>query len=304
MGAQPPTQQASSHLLQVLTRPGPCRRRWEQRVTRRRAETINQRAVCRVLADWLFHEGYEVSSDSLKDRVARALHGEVLSPETLRWFIGAFDVPKEDADVLWARMLGTSATQVRAVTGLLELPSIRASIGKATEYQTRSLHERHRLGTDGLPLDHRTSHVVEALSDGLDRYPYRFDTNAAAVEVMEGGTAGPLYRLSDELFAVDIVLARPLRAGETASLEYRTVFDYREPPTTEFRRAVLRRLESLKIRVEFHPNRLPSELYWAEWEGVDGPISRQEEVALDDQHSVHRYLTAVERAVVGFHWQW
>ncbi|WP_410566122.1 hypothetical protein [Amycolatopsis sp. cmx-4-61] len=46
-------------------------------------------------------------------------------------------------------------------------------------------------GADGLPVHHRTRHVVVRAIDELRCCCYRFDTDAASVEVVRGGTAGP-----------------------------------------------------------------------------------------------------------------
>jgi hypothetical protein len=45
-------------------------------------------------------------------------------------------------------------------------------------------------------------------------------------------------------------------------------------------------------------------VWWAVWDGVDGGIVEQEPVSLDIQHSVHRYLSSLEKTVTGFHWEW
>lgn len=304
MEAKPGVQEAAAYLRELLVRPGAYRQRWERRAERPRKGEINQRAVCKVLARQLWEEGLDLSEASLKDRVSRALRGDVLSPETLTLFVKAFDVSEEDTQELWTRLFNSSADRVAVVTGGLRPPPTYPVETEARQYRTVSLHEFHRVGADGLPADHRTIHVVEALSDGLARYPYRFDTNAAVVEVVRGGKASPLYQFDEKLYAVDILFARPLQQGETASLEYLTLFHYRTPPPREFRRAVYRRVESLQIRVEFHPQKLPSFICWGEWTELDGPITRQEEVVLDDELAVHRYLTAVEQAIVGFYWDW
>src|SRR5438270_202725 len=58
------------------------------------------------------------------------------------------------------------------------------------------------------------------------------------------------------------------------------------------------------IRVQFHPGKLPGSVVWAVWDGMDGPIIDRENVALDSQFAVHRYLRLAETTVVGFHWDW
>ena len=147
---------------------------------------------------------------------------------------------------------------------------------------------------------------LEAVVDGVDRVPYRADTNALTIEVGQGfsGLAGPFYQPVAELFVVDMLLAKPLAAGETATLEYSAGFHYAMPPAPEFRRVVQYFVEDLDIRVEFHPDRLPGHVVWAVWDGMDGPIVEREPVVLDSQFAVHRYLRLAEKTVAGFHWDW
>ena len=71
----------------------------------------------------------------------------------------------------------------------------------------------------------------------------------------------------------------------------------------QYRRAAMRRAENFDFRVEFHPDRLPREVWWAVWDGVDGDVIA-DPFALDSQHSVHRFMRSLERTVVGFHWVW
>lgn len=134
-----------------------------------------------------------------------------------------------------------------------------------------------------------------------------FDTNAAAVEVLRGGSAGPLRRVSTGLFGVDIVFTAPLAAGETSSLEYRTVFSYRDAPPPEFRRAaVTRPVSNVVVRVQFHPERLPAAVEWAQWDDFapEAEPVATEAVDLDAEAAVHRYVARLERAAVGFRWTW
>ena len=101
-----------------------------------------------------------------------------------------------------------------------------------------------------------------------------------------------------------MLLAKPLMAGETATLEYSASFHYAAPPPPEFRRVVQSFVENLDIRVQFHPDRLPGSVVWAVWDGLDGPIVEREPAVLDSQFAVHRYLRLAEQTAVGFHWDW
>jgi hypothetical protein len=143
--------------------------------------------------------------------------------------------------------------------------------------------------------------------DGMASYQYRIDTPEADIKVIRGGKLGTLYQLSEQLWAVDISFNHPLRYGEEAYVDYWTNFHYSQPPATEFRRGAHRRVEHLDMRLEFHPDRLPRRLWWAEWADYRAPaeaIVEREELVLDEELSAHRYLEAIEHTVVGYHWEW
>jgi hypothetical protein len=177
---------------------------------------------------------------------------------------------------------------------------------EAPAHRTVSLHEWHTVGPDGLPLRHRTVHVLRALRSGLASYTFRFDSREARVRAVRGCTATEPRRDADGLVAVDLLLPRPLAAGETALLEYETSFDWRSVPPPQMRRAMRQRVERLDMRVEFSPQRLPARLEWAVWDGF-GPgagIRAAEVVELDDEHAAHRFVDAAEGVTVGFTWTW
>jgi hypothetical protein len=308
---------AASYLLELLQRPGGYRRLWEQYVVRARRSGITQLAVAEVLARhlWSYPRGHgdaDVLPHQLKDTVSRALTGKLLSRSTLALFIDAFGISDAEADRLWQLWEGSGSVSVlsgpRAVTPRTE-EELRAVLGPR-RHQTLSLHDHVHVGADGRVARARTLQVVEATADGLDRIPYLYDTKALTLEVGQGCTelSGDLYQVSDELFVTYITLAKTLDVGETITLEYWTTFQYpgdpADPHEREYRRAVMGRLENFDMRVEFHPDRLPSGVWWASWDGVDGEILEQDAVGLDRQHSAHRYLRFIEKTVAGFYWRW
>ena len=295
--------EAARYLGELLGRPGPYRRQWQARATRLRGDEINHRAVCRVLAPVVWADGLDIPEDSLKDRVARALRGEVLSPQTLTWFVDAFGFRRDEAETLWALLLG-AVPRSRVVAGRARAPKGSPAGSGVERYRSVTVYETHRIGPDGRPREHVTSQVVEALVDGLDAVRYRFDTTDVEIEVLRGGTLSPLYRLDDHFHAVDIHLRRTLAAGETASVEYRTSFRYGQAPPRVYRRAVFRRLESLRMQVEFDQALVPSKVWWAEWDDLEGDPTSLEPVELDDELSVQRFVSVMERAIVGFTWDW
>jgi len=299
-------QEAGNYLRELLERPGWYRRRWEQHVERRRPK-INRTAVAQVLANQLQVTperpgDSDATSRQVRHRVERALSGELLTPATLRLFIEAFSMSEADERTLWARF-GAQTDGRREIVGQFAVTPAEAAVMGPQQHRTVLLHEFHRLGADGLPAEHRTVQTIEALVDGLDRYAYRFDTATTSVEVLQGGRAGSLYAINTELSAVDIELTQPLQRGEIASLEYRALFHYRDPPPPEFRRAARFRVENLLIRVQFDAGKLPASVWWAVWDGREGPIVEQEPVSIDKELAVKRYLQAIEQTVVGFHWR-
>jgi hypothetical protein len=172
------------------------------------------------------------------------------------------------------------------------------------------LREYHYLGPDGLPAVHRTDQIIEATVDGLDRIPYTADTAMLTVDVQNGGIPSPLYqiRASDGniYYALDILLDRPLLRGDTAVLNYTTTFSYAEPPPTEVRRGFRRKVDSYMLWVRFHPDMVPTSVWWAEWDGVTGgKLTRREPVELGPELETHRFLQGgAAQAVVGFCWEW
>jgi hypothetical protein len=302
-------QAAAAYLRELLLRPGRYRRTWEQYAERSRAGQVNQLAVAEVLAHYLGQhprakDDAGVVPRQLKDTAARALSGKLLSKATLALFMDAFELGPPERQQL--TKLWEGSARVRVLSGPRAIREDQASMLGGRQVKTLSLHDHHYLGPDGWPARHRVIHVIEAIADGVDRLPYRADTNALTVEAGQGfsGLAGPFYQPVAELYVVDMLLARPLMAGETATLEYSASFHYAAAPPPEFRRVVQAFVENLDIRVQFHPDRLPATVVWAVWDGLDGPIVQREPVDLDSQFAVHRYLRLAEQTAVGFHWDW
>ncbi len=310
-------QAAAAYLRELLLRPGRYRRRWEQYAERSRSGQVNQLAVAEVLARYRWsHPRAQGDSDvlprQLKDTVMRALSGKMLSRATLSLFIDAFGFTDGEEDRL--RRLAAGSGRISVLSGPRAMhPDVIADVADIfgpPRTQTVSLHDHVTVGADGLVGRARTLKVIEAIADGVDRIPFIFDTDAITLEVGQGckGISGQLHQLREDVFTTDILLAKDLALGETLTLEYWNSFHYRDEPMDagkcEYRRASIRRAENFDIRVEFHPDRLPRQVWWAVWDGMNGDVLTQESVVLDSQHSVHRYMRSLERTVVGFHWAW
>ncbi len=308
---------ASSYLRELLLRPGGYRRLWEQHVVRARTGEINQLAVAEVLAHHLWSYPREpadadVRAHQLKDTVSRALSGRLLSRSALGLFTDAFGFADHEVDRLWRLWEGSGLISVlsgpRAMGSKAE-QVLTAALGPR-RHQTLSLHDHVQVGSDGRMTRSRTLQVIEAIADELDRIPYLYDTNTLTLEVGQGckGASGYLSQIGDGVFATEILLAKVLSVGETATLEYWTSYGYPGDPLDgherEYRRAVMGRMENFDMRVEFHPRRRPACLWWATWDGVEGDIIERESVTLDSQCSAHRYLRFAEKTVAGFYWSW
>jgi len=313
-------QAAAAYLRELLLRPGRYRRLWEQYAERSRPGQVNQLAIAEVLAHHLWEHPRtaadgEVLARQLKDTVLRAVSGRLLSKSTLTLFIDAFGMPELEQERL--RKLWDGSSRISVLSGPHAMaPEVTAEVVAAlgpARHQTVSVHDHHLVGRDGLAVRTRTLQVVEAIADGIDRIPYIYDTNALTLELGQGckGLDGYLQRISGDIYKADILLAKPLGLGETLTLEYVTSFHYPDEPeeqrddaTRQYRRATRRRMESFDIRVEFHPDKLPENVWWAIWNGMEGEVIAQEEADLDSQHAAHRYLRSIENTVVGFHWAW
>lgn len=297
---------AGLHLRLLLLRPGPYRDKWEQYARDVSPDGIRQEAVCQVIAQYLYDAGEREETDTtvargLKDRVSRGISGDGLSLETLRWFEQAFALSPHDAQR--AHELYQGDLHPLVIVGDLQPPPG----GLMARHETTLLFEHHFIGRDGLPVRHHTQQTLRSLIEGMTSYQYRFDTPDVEVRVRRGGEPSAVLQLTDEMWAVDITFRHPLRYGEELYLDYWAICSYRQPPPPVFRRAAHVKVQHLDMRVEFLSEKLPQQLWWAEWEdyrGLDESIISRELVSLDEEHSVHRYLESMEHAVAGFCWAW
>lgn len=292
-------------LREFLRRPGQYRKVWEYaariRNLRIPPDDLSEEAIRRVLVK---HDGGNPDDGRLmKDKVNRALRGKTLEPETLELLIAAFGMTPADADHL--RTLLAGAEKSRIIVGQLPL-KLDIAVAPA-EHETVHLIEEHYLGPDGLPARHETTQTIIVTADSMSHYPYRCDTDEIkSLSLVRGGTCRQPTHVQDQVYEYDIDFGRVLCQGDDWCLKYVLEFDYRQPPPAEFRRVAYRRVDSLNLYLQFHPDRIPRQVWWCEWAHfVDGTLPAHEEpVDLNEECSVSHCLTYIERAVVGFRWQW
>jgi hypothetical protein len=308
---------AAEYLRQLLLKPGPYRDAWQRHVARPRDGVINQMAVAEVIATRLravpCHPGdAQVMPYQLRDTVLGALSGRQLTAETCRLFADAFGFAEYEADRL--RRLREGSARISVLSGSHAVSAqaerdVDHALGRR-RHQTVSLHDHIYIAADGRIDSVRTMQVIEALATDLDRIPFLCDTSVTTIEVGHGckGLAAELRQIGPDVFGTEILLARTLGIHETSTLEYRVTYrfpgDLADPAEREHRRAVMRSVENLDMRVEFHPGKLPLQVWWARWDGIEGGVQEREVVTLDSQHSAHRYLRSLDKTVVGFYWQW
>jgi hypothetical protein len=282
------------------------RRLWQEQSARRRSDGISKAGVARVIALHLWGSGERADSEitlprNLKDRVRRALDGGSITPQTLAWFVEAFGMDERDERTLWA----TLAIDQEMPAGISYTMQSNRKLALAQRHRTIALFERYAIGADRNLAARRTLHTIMALEDGVDVYPFDHEPAADGVEVIYGGTLGESHRYEDGWQMAAIMLERPLKRGETVSLEYET----RYPPgayfATELRRSARGRSENIDIAVTFDPAAPPRGVFWAIWPDREcGTPVKDEAVTLNSRHSARRFVRFIEETVVGFRWTW
>jgi hypothetical protein len=296
--------ETSRMLWALLSKHPEHRIRWSQRGRPARstrpecAGALNYAAISDVVSDWVIDNEHHLDKlptpRSLKDRVRRALTGTLLEPRTLRWLTEAFEMDHEETKRLFTTLHGYDTAGGWWPQEWQTLP--------VSGHRTRLLSEHHVVGADRRPAWHHTVQVIEAEAEELTAYPFIFDTPEAIVVVDEGGLAGPVHQVRDDLWCCSLNLTTPLPRGRTTSLSYSSRFRYQEIPAPEFRRGARRRVDSVSLTVRFHPDAVPQSVQWGRWDATDH-LTETEDVDLVDLVA-HRFLDGLEDAVVGFRWQW
>lgn len=301
---RPSTATQTSQLLRelLLSRPE-YRRRWQEQGKRRRADSISRAGVAQVIALYLWRSGERPDSKTslprdIKDRIRRALAGESITPQTLTWFVEAFDMDRRDESSLWAAFAGDRDKHV----GISYTITTDRELALRQRHRTIALFLRYAIGADRSFVECRSLHTIMALEDGVDVYPFSHEPEVNRIEVLHGGSLGPRYTHGDGLVTDAVALERKLWTGETIALEYACQFPPGDYSATEIRRSAHGRTENVDIAVRFDGSALPRSVSWAVWaDDRDGPPVSEEPASLDNRHSARRFIRFIEETVVGFH---
>lgn len=297
---------AADQLRRLLRMDEQYRSRWQAHVQRVGKQQLHQSAIAQVLADHLRRTGELPQTPApptrtLKEAMARALGGR-LTQQSLELFIDAFQISRQHQDELW-RSFARDLDSVSRRAVPHDPASTRDPVDESA-YRSVSLDELHVIGADGLPHTHRTVQVVRAVAP-MDRYTYRFDGTAVAIDVVRGGRPGKVYPAGRPgLWAIDIHLHHVLPPGETAVLEHRTVLRHHTPPLPGFRRGVSGTVGSVDLQVQFHPAKVPTDVWWGRWEAVGEPPRLVVPWQVGTECAVHWSGERVHAQLVGFTWRW
>ncbi len=299
----------TGELLQALLLQRPAYAdQWRQSRHRGLArETLSQSAVAQVILEYLWSSGERSDKETdhprrIKDRVRRALRGEILSGETLTWFIDAFQMTDQDARRLRESLAVGQFPADAPVVDTLRSPE---PLPIPQRHRTIAAFERHIVGKNRRAVAHRTTRAIMACEDGVDSYPYRFVPGATGVEVLHGGRVTARHEPIGSSPILEITLTTRLRRGQIASLEYQVEFSRDADIANEYRRVAHARADNVDIVIQFHPDELPRRLWWSVWDGhKDGNVLSREEAHLDPDGCVHRFVPYLENAVAGFNWAW
>lgn len=295
------SQAASSLLRHLLATNSAYFAQW-QKFARRKSADINQSAVAEVLDAYLFESGERCSDGGkrpLKDRVARALSGALLSGETLGWFINAFSMSEMDSH----RLREAHSGGAQGPTGVSHTLRQRRELARPQRHRTVNLIERYEVGPAGVLASRYTSQVIRAAEDGVTAYFFNHEPDVAGIEVLHGGRLGRRYEYGGGLLGVEIVLCDPLDRSDVALLEYRTAFSPTSSRAMEVRRPAYARAENVSLSVRFAGEGRPRTAWTCTW---DDPLSEQpveEERVGPGGDSLYWFLPYIEETVVGFRWQ-
>lgn len=125
-----------------------------------------------------------------------------------------------------------------------------------------SIHDRLEMRADGTEKTHQVRTVLLARRDGVDRLGVWYDREEpGAYPIVRTETNCRLGRVLEfrEYTGVvaELLLERPLRAGETTIIEHRLESFGESHPQQGFWRAVVREVREIAIEVRFDPVRLP-----------------------------------------------
>lgn len=198
---------------------------WGAYVQRQRGNGINQRAVATFMADKLTDTtGIEYTPAKLKDRIARALKGDVFTDETASLFIAAFEMTHQEAEELHravAEQYLAQRTHAVAQSSLRTVPDL--------PYRQLMITFVSYIDVNGFIRRFEVTETIRAEKDGLSHVTPLFEGTDLNCIVDFGGTIESLrqeeteeaYNSCNQIWEISIKLPRVLSKGEIHQYRYR-----------------------------------------------------------------------------------
>ncbi|WP_283132748.1 hypothetical protein [Rhizohabitans arisaemae] len=171
-----------------------------------------------------------------------------------------------------------------------------------------SHHDRVRIGAAREELVVQSRVVFQARRDGVDRHvAIHYNPRGALPSARRVTFCRPGRVRADPdagLVAVELLLDRPLRAGETYVLEYEFGYATTGPEEVEFSRGFRFPVREYLLQVLFDPTALPTRTYRVWQSRANSEKIDLAELSLDGWNSAHLIEFDVEPGVHGIRWEW
>jgi len=293
-----PAAAVAAELRRLLTEVPEHRERWLRHVQRRRHDGVSHSAVARVLSGVT-----DASLESLRDRARRALAGEVVTPLTIRLFSDAFELTVAEQERLWtlhtARRAG-SAPLRPATGGVYEGEPTVTTLSRAIDV---------RVGADRVSWDVHTTITVQALADGVERFPLVHARDDIELTALSGCRLEPEPEPEPGTAAlVHARFPRPLHTGDVHVYAYRMRFTAPAGDRDRYVAGVATPTAVLAVQVGFTPPALPVRVQWRSWRSMElaeEDVTAEQDVPLGPSHRVSWTRQDVAPGVIaGFEWSW
>ena len=173
-----------------------------------------------------------------------------------------------------------------------------------------SVRDRVLVGPDRREVEIRSSAVIEAFEDGVDRMLMaktadETDLSPGDITAEKTCRVGRVRRDEERgLLVAEIILDRVLRAGETALVDLRLISDP-GADSSSADRTFVRTLRNYVLEVEFHPDAVPVRCNSFSRVAPDAPAVDTGELWIGTTTSAHIVVHEAEAGhVYGIKWEW
>lgn len=215
----------SGTIITSLLSRSPYREKWGPFVQRRRGNGINQRAVATFMAYELSDKtGKEHSPEQIKDRVARALKGDVFTDETVDLFDIAFEFTHQESEELRRAVAFRYQSlhlqqEVRKGGFLPEREENHVSLGITFVMNIdKSGFITHFEVTETVQIDVEETRFISPLFESAGMNQTKMLFGGELVEVNESD--GETYNENNSIWVLKIKLPRVFYKGEIHQVSY------------------------------------------------------------------------------------